>query len=240
MKVNEMFYSIQGESTYAGWPCAFVRLTGCNLRCGYCDTPYAYQEGQERTIEQIMVQVKQLHDPKRCAGRSQSANAEPRCSQTETKELKSRAPLVEITGGEPMLQEGVHALMSALLLEGYRVLLETNGSLDLSGVDERVIRIIDVKCPGSGMSENVCWPNLALARESDEFKFVLSDRRDYQWAKAVLSDYQLSTRCTVLLSTVFEELAPREVVQWILEDHLAVRFQLQMHKMIWSPDRRGV
>ena len=211
MKVNEIFYSIQGESSYAGWLCVFVRLTGCNLRCVYCDTRYAYEEGQERTVEEVMAEVK-----------------------------RHTCPLVEITGGEPMLQEEVYPLMEGLLSEGVRVLLETNGSLDLTQVDERVIRIIDVKCPGSGMSDRVYWPNLEHLRRSDELKFVLSDRRDYEWAKDVIARYELPLQCTVLLSAAFGQLSPRDVVHWMLEDHLNVRFQLQGHKILWNPERRGV
>jgi 7-carboxy-7-deazaguanine synthase len=228
--VSEIFYSIQGESTYAGWPCVFVRLTGCNLRCLYCDTQYAYEEGEEKTIEQIVAEVNRLHVRQNSDSAFGAVGGD----------FYNPKSIVEITGGEPMLQEEVYALMEALLSEGYRVMLETNGSLDLIKVDERVIRIIDVKCPGSGMSDHVFWPNLEFLRSSDEVKFVLSDRRDYQWAKEVIARHQLPLRCTVLLSAVFGPLSARDVVEWILEDHLNVRFQLQWHKIIWSPKRRGV
>ena len=231
MKVNEIFYSIQGESTYTGWPCIFVRLTGCNLRCVYCDTQYAYEEGQERTIEEIIVEVRRHHNPRIADCRFFNPKSEIR---------NPKSPLVEITGGEPMLQEEVYPLMEGLFSEGYRVLLETNGSLDLSQVDERVIRIIDVKCPGSGMSDRVYWPNLEHLRSSDELKFVLSDRRDYEWARDVIARHQLPRQCTVLLSAVFGRLSPRDVAEWILEDHLNVRLQLQWHKILWGPERRGV
>ena len=240
MLVSEIFYSIQGESTYAGWPCVFVRLTGCNLRCLYCDTQYAYEEGQERTIKEIMAEVKRRHSRRNSDCGFGVVGGGLFNPQSAIRNPKSRGPLVEITGGEPMLQEDVHALMEALLSEGYRVLLETNGSLDLTEVDERVIRIMDVKCPGSGMSDRVFWPNLELVRRSDEVKFVLSDRRDYEWAKEVIARHQLPLQCTVLLSAVFGPLSARDVVEWILEDHLNVRFQLQWHKILWSPKRRGV
>ncbi len=240
MLVNEIFYSIQGESTYAGWPCVFVRLTGCNLRCLYCDTQYAYEEGQERTIEEIMAEVKRHHNRRNSDCGFGVVGGGFFNPKSAIRNPQSKGPLVEVTGGEPMLQEEVYALMEALLSEGYRVLLETNGSLDLTDVDERVIRIIDVKCPGSGMSDRVFWPNLEFLRRSDEIKFVLSDQRDYQWAKEVIARYQLPLQCTVLLSAVFGPLSARDVVEWILEDHLDVRFQLQWHKIIWSPKRRGV
>jgi len=187
-----------------------------------------------------MTEVKGHRDPRRTDCRSQTADAGLLNPPSAIRNPKCEGPLVEITGGEPMLQEEVYALMEALLSEGYRVLLETNGSLDLIKVDERVIRIIDVKCPGSGMSESVFWPNLEFLRRSDEIKFVLSDQRDYQWAKEVIARHQLPIRCTVLLSAVFGQLSSRDVVEWILEDHLNVRFQLQWHKILWSPKRRGV
>ena len=211
MKVNEIFYSIQGESTYQGRPCAFVRLTGCNLRCHYCDTAYAYEEGEELTVEDVLRRL-----------------ATYPCR------------LVEITGGEPLLQEDVYPLMERLLAEGYEVLLETNGSLRAVRVPEGVVRIMDLKCPDSGESESIYWPNLGELRSTDQIKFVVSSRRDYDWTKDVLTHHRLSDRATVLISPVSGQVAVEDVAEWILGDGLGVRLQLQLHKCIWPPERRGV
>ena len=211
MKVNEIFHSIQGESSYAGWPCVFVRLTGCNLRCRWCDTRYAYDEGEAYTVVEVMDRIRGYG-----------------------------CPLVEITGGEPLLQEDVYPLMDRLLEAGYNVLLETNGSLDASRVPRGVNRIIDIKCPASGMSDRIHWENLDHLRSTDEIKFVLCDRGDYEWAREVIKQYDLTHRATVLLSVVSNELSHQDAVKWMLEDRLKVRFQLQLHKAIWGPDRRGV
>lgn len=211
MKVVEIFHSIQGESSYAGRPCVFVRLVGCNLRCRWCDTKYAYDKGEPYTVVEVMDRIRGYG-----------------------------CPLVEVTGGEPLLQEDVYPLMDRLLEAGYDVLLETNGSLDGSRVPKGVIRIIDIKCPASGMSDRMYWDNLSHLRSTDEIKFVVCDRRDYEWAREVIQRYDLANQGTVLLSVVSTELLPREVVQWMLEDRLKARFQLQLHKYIWEPDRRGV
>lgn len=211
MKVNEIFYSIQGESTYQGRPCAFVRLTGCNLRCRYCDTAYAYEEGEELTVENVLRRLR----------------AYP-------------CRLAEITGGEPLLQEDVYPLMEGLLAEGYEVLLETNGSLKAVRVPRNVVRIIDLKCPDSGESERIYWPNLEELRPTDQIKFVVSSHRDYDWAKDVMECHTLSDCVTVLLSPASGRMSPEELAEWILEDGLDVRLQLQLHKYIWSPKRRGV
>jgi len=203
MKVNEIFKSIQGESSFAGLPCVFVRLAGCNLRCSYCDTTYAYEENTEITVDEILEKVKSFN-----------------CS------------LVEITGGEPLLQEKTYLLVNKLLDAGERVLIETNGSLDISRVDERAIRIMDLKCPGSGESDKTYWKNLDNLRQTDEVKFVLSNRQDYEWAKGVIEKYRLADKAKVLLSVAFDRLAPETVVEWMLKDNLNVRFQLQLHKYI--------
>ena len=211
MRVNEIFYSIQGESTYQGRPCTFVRLTGCNLRCRYCDTTYAYEEGEELEIEEVLRRL----------------SAYP-------------CRLVEITGGEPLLQEDVYPLMQGLLVEEYEVLLETNGSLSAARAPEGVVRIIDLKCPDSGESERIYWPNLEELRSTDQIKFVVSSRRDYDWAKDMLAHHMLSDRATVLISPVFGQVSVEDVAGWILEDGVDVRLQPQLHKYIWPPERRGV
>jgi 7-carboxy-7-deazaguanine synthase len=209
--VNEVYASIQGESTYAGLPCVFVRLTACNLRCVWCDTPYSFYEGTRRTIDEITREA-----------------------------LRFEIPIVEITGGEPLLQPGVHALMKSLADAGRTVLLETSGSLDISSVDPRVIRIVDIKCPGSGEVEKNRWENLELLRTTDELKFVLADRADYEWAKKQVEERSLDQICTVLFGPVWESLAASDLADWILKDRLRIRFQVQLHKYVWSPDARGV
>ncbi|HGY56796.1 MAG TPA: 7-carboxy-7-deazaguanine synthase QueE [Caldithrix abyssi] len=211
LKINEIFYSIQGESTFAGRPCIFVRLTYCNLRCTYCDTEYAFHEGEERTLQQIMQEIKEY-----------------------------ACDLVEITGGEPLIQKNVYPLMTNLADAGYTVLLETGGHLNIAQVDPRVRRIVDIKCPSSGESDKVHWDNIALLTDLDEVKFVIGDREDYEWAKAILEKYNLNERCPVLFAPVFGQLKNKHLAEWILEDRLNVRFQLQMHKYIWPPEQRGV
>ena len=212
VRVNEIFHSIQGESTWAGCPCVFVRLTGCNLRCTWCDTEYAFYEGRQMDVGEVAEKV----DSFDCG-------------------------LVEITGGEPLLQQGVHPLIDTLPVRGHAVLIETSGERDISGVDPRVVRIVDLKCPGSGESERNRWSNLEHLTLRDELKFVLSDRRDYEWARDVMRTHRLSERVNaVLLSPVFGKLEPSDLAAWILADRLVVRMQLQMHKHIWSPTARGV
>ena len=211
LKINEIFYSIQGESTFAGRPCIFVRLTYCNLRCTYCDTEYAFHEGEERTLQQIMQEIKEY-----------------------------ACDLVEITGGEPLIQKNVYPLMTNLADAGYTVLLETGGHLNIAQVDPRVHRIVDIKCPSSGESDKVHWDNIALLTDLDEVKFVIGDREDYEWAKVVLEKYNLNERCPVLFAPVFGQLKNKHLAEWILEDRLNVCFQLQMHKYIWPPEQRGV
>jgi 7-carboxy-7-deazaguanine synthase len=213
LKVNEIFYSIQGESSWAGYPCVFVRLTGCNLRCSYCDTQYAYDEGDELAIADIVAQV-----------------------------AAYRCPLVEITGGEPLLQAETPLLVSSLLDNRYRVLLETNGSLDVHSIDHRCIKIIDVKLPSSGETQSNCLQNLALLTDQDELKFVIGNKEDYDYAKQVMNliPQQLLPKIIVNISPVFTVLSPALLASWILQDHLAVRLNLQLHKILWPSDRRGV
>jgi 7-carboxy-7-deazaguanine synthase len=212
LDVCEIFSSIQGESSCAGLPCAFVRLAGCNLRCRYCDTPYAQEKkGPDMTLDTILDRV-------------------------ETYGIK----LVEVTGGEPLWQEETPALVDALMKRGHSVLVETNGSLDISVLPERSVRIMDIKCPSSGESEHVLWDNLWKLRPEDEVKFVISDRHDYEWTLGIISERFGHTKTKILLSAVFGELPPGKLVKWMLADRLQARFQLQMHKYIWPHDARGV
>lgn len=211
LRVNEIFYSIQGESTYAGRPCVFVRLTGCNLRCRWCDTTYAFHEGEQRSIDQVLEQVRAY-----------------------------KCPLVEITGGEPLLQEAVYPLIGRLLLEGYEVLVETGGDLSVDRLDPRVVKILDLKAPGSGMDPHNNVDNLRHLDRKDQIKFVVADRLDYEWAKGVLVEYALAEKVQVLFSPVFGELHPGELAEWLLADRLDARLQIQLHKYLWDPSRRGV
>jgi 7-carboxy-7-deazaguanine synthase len=213
LKVNEIFYSIQGESTYAGKPCVFIRLTGCNLRCSYCDTKYAYYDGEKLDIHEIINKV-----------------ALYGCS------------LVEVTGGEPLLQEETPYLISQLLGTGYKVLIETNGSHDISRVDGRSVRIVDIKCPSSGEKDRNDLANLNRLRDEDELKFVIGSREDYDYAKDILSliGHGSSSKIAVHFSPSFGRMEPKELAGWILHDRLNVRLHLQLHKYIWPPGQRGV
>jgi 7-carboxy-7-deazaguanine synthase len=211
LKVNEIYFSIQGESSKAGLPCVFVRLTYCNLRCTYCDTEYAFYEGKDYTIEQILTEVK-----------------------------KYQCKLVEVTGGEPLVQEECNELMKTLCDDGYDVMLETGGSLPIKNVDSRVKIIMDLKCPSSGMIKKNLYENIDNIKSTDEIKFVIGSREDYEWCKEIIKKYDLTNKCDVLFSVVFGELEPVMLVEWILEDKLKVRFQLQMHKFIWDPAAKGV
>jgi len=211
LKVNEIYHSIQGESSYAGLPCVFVRLTGCNLRCVWCDTEYAFYEGDWKSLDQIVAEVAQFG-----------------CNW------------VELTGGEPLLQKESFALVDKLIEAGFTVLIETSGSISLEKLNPAAIKIMDIKCPGSGMAHKNHWPNIDCLTPKDEVKFVLADRADYDWAVNVIHKYKLDKKVTVLFSTVFDKLEPVKVVDWILQDKLPVRFQLQMHKYIWHPETRGV
>ena len=210
--IHEIYASIQGESTFAGLPCTFVRLTGCNLRCTWCDTPQAFYGGTRLRRADVLERA-----------------------------LALGTPLVELTGGEPLLQPAVFPLMGELCDAGKTVLVETSGEADVSLVDPRVHKIMDLKAPGSGESHRNRWSNLEHISPSDEIKFVLADRTDYEWMRAVVRERNLSARTPNLLaSTVFGKLAARDLVAWVLEDALPVRVQLQMHKYIWSPDATGV
>ncbi len=212
MKVCEIFTSIQGESTYAGLPCTFVRLSGCNLRCAYCDTKYSYYEGVTMGIEEIISNV-------------DSAGVR----------------LVEITGGEPMLQaKDTLSLIKKLLDRDYEVLVETNGSINIKELDKRAIIVLDIKTPGSGMSEEMDFTNLNIIKKSDEVKFVICSRHDYEWTKEIISKYQLENRSNVLLSPCSGMLQPKDLALWIIEDKLHVRLNIQIHKYIFHPDERMV
>lgn len=212
MKVCELFTSIQGESTYSGLPCAFVRLTGCNLRCSYCDTLYAHEEGGELAVADVMTRVRE-------AG----------------------VGLVEVTGGEPLLQgEETMLLVARLLEEGYKVLIETNGSQSVKNIDGRAVIILDVKTPGSGMSGEMDFSNFRYIKSSDEIKFVICDRYDYEWSKKLILEQGLIGKCTLLFSAAMGKLTPRELVEWVLEDGLDVRLNVQIQKYIFGPDERGV
>jgi 7-carboxy-7-deazaguanine synthase len=212
LTVNEIFHSIQGESTHTGRPCVFVRLTACDLRCSWCDTPYAFSEGRKMSVDEVLERVREY-----------------------------ACDVVEITGGEPLLQKEVYPLMERLLDEGRTVMIETGGHLSADEVPAGVVRVIDVKCPGSGESAKVHWPNLERLRSSDELKFVIKDRTDYEFARDVVSKHDLLTRCAaVLFSPVHGVLEAKQLAEWILADRLPVRLQLQAHKYIWSPETRGV
>jgi 7-carboxy-7-deazaguanine synthase len=211
LKINEIYYSIQGESTKAGLPCVFVRLTFCNLRCTYCDSEYAFYEGNDLSIEDIIREVRKYN-----------------CS------------LVEITGGEPLFQQESLLLMKELADNGFQVLLETGGSLPVKNIDPRVKIIMDLKTPSSGMLKKNLYENLDHLKNDDEVKFVIGSREDYLWSKQIVEKYSLDKKNDVLFSVVFGKLLPIDLVNWILEDKLNVRFQLQMHKFIWKPEERGV
>ncbi|MFZ5863578.1 MAG: radical SAM protein [Nitrospirota bacterium] len=211
MRVTEIFHSIQGESTFAGLPCVFVRVTGCPLRCTWCDTAYAFYDGDEMNLDQVMARV---------AGFG--------------------CRLVEITGGEPLHNPEAFALIARLADAGYTVLVETSGAIDIAPVDRRAVIIMDLKCPGSGMDDRNLWGNLDRLKPGDQVKFVLKDREDYEWTREVLARTRVHERQTVLFSTVFGELDPKVLAEWMLEDRVSARLQLQLHKLIWDPAARGV
>jgi 7-carboxy-7-deazaguanine synthase len=212
LTINEIFYSIQGESTRAGQPCVFVRLTACDLRCSWCDTPYAFDEGRKMSIDEVVASVEQ-----------------------------HGCPLVEITGGEPLLQEDVYALMSKLGEAGKTVMLETGGHRSIARVPDGVLKIVDIKCPGSGEADKNDWTNLDALAPHDEEKFVIKDRRDYEFARDVIARHNLAGRtAAVLMSPVHGVLEPRILSEWMLADRLPARLQVQLHKYIWTPTTRGV
>lgn len=212
LTINEIYLSVQGESTWAGLPCVFIRLTGCDLRCSYCDTEYAFYEGKKRLVSEVLAEVSDMP-----------------------------CPMVEVTGGEPLLQKNVKPLMAALCDAGKTVLIETSGAHDISGIDPRVHRIVDLKTPSSGECGRNRYENIPHLTDRDEVKFVLGSREDYEWAREQIGRYGLGSRVrAVLLSPVFGKIDPKDIVQWMLDDRLPARFQLQMHKFIWEPRARGV
>jgi 7-carboxy-7-deazaguanine synthase len=210
LKINEIFKSIQGESTYAGLPCTFVRLAGCNLRCTYCDTDYAYYDGEEISDEDIVAKIEEYG-----------------------------VKCVEFTGGEPLLQEETPKLLKTLLDKGYDVLIETNGSICIGCLDKRLNIIMDYKSPKSNMNERMRPKNFDFLKKTDQIKFVLMDESDYHWAKNIISENKLTERFdNILMSPAYGELSPKDLVSWVLDDNLPVRVQLQIHKYIWAPDER--
>lgn len=213
LRVNEIFYSLQGESSFTGLPCVFVRLSGCNLRCSYCDTRYAYEEGLEMEVPDVIARVSAY-----------------------------RCRLVEVTGGEPLTQEEAPALVSGLLDFGFTVLLETNGSMDIGGIDRRCIRILDIKCPSSGEADKNDFGNLSLLTHEDEIKFVVGDRADYEYAKGIMQEFAgvIGSLKPPLISPVFGKIDLKSLAAWIIADRLNARLQVQLHKIIWGPERRGV
>ena len=211
LRINEIYKSIQGESSWAGLPCVFVRLTGCHLRCHYCDTEYAFHEGRWMTLQEIVACVSE-----------------------------QGVRLVEITGGEPLLQPACGALAQRLLDLGLTVLCETSGALPIDRLPPAVIKIMDLKCPSSGEVERNDWSNIDRLGPRDEVKFVIGDRADFDWAANVINRHDLAKRCAVLMSPVFGEIEPLQLVEWVLSERLPVRFQLQLHKFIWSPTEIGV
>ncbi|NLG62832.1 MAG: 7-carboxy-7-deazaguanine synthase QueE [Candidatus Cloacimonetes bacterium] len=217
LRVTEIFHSIQGESTWAGVPCTFVRLTGCPLRCVWCDTEYAFHGGEKMSLDEIVERVREIG-----------------------------TPVVELTGGEPLIHRNAFVLVERLLDDGFTVLVETSGAVDIAPLDPRAHRIMDLKCPGSGESDRNLWSNLAHLTERDEIKFVISDRADYEWARSVIREHGLDDRVragtlrALLFSPVWDAVEWRDLAEWILEDRLPARFQLQLHKLIWGANVPGV
>ncbi|MEK6778760.1 MAG: radical SAM protein [Candidatus Deferrimicrobiota bacterium] len=211
LRVTEIFASIQGETSYVGLPFAFVRLTGCNLRCRYCDTTYAYDSGEEFPLEEVVSRVEAFGIPR-----------------------------VTVTGGEPLLQPEAPTLVTALLDRGHTVLVETNGTVPLSTLDPRAVKVMDVKCPGSGEERKMLWDNFSALTPRDEVKLVIASEEDYRYAREILAKYCVKAPFTVLLSPAFGFLPPEKLAGWMVGDALDARFQLQLHKLVWGPDARGV
>jgi 7-carboxy-7-deazaguanine synthase len=252
--VNEIYLSLQGESTFAGLPCIFIRLTACDLRCSYCDTAYAFTEGEKKSLGDVQAEVHRLAAP---FGNPVGQTSGLPVSGASGPAVK-RLPLVELTGGEPLLQKNSLPLMQALCDDGFTVLLETSGAHDIAPVDPRVRRIMDLKCPGSGEAARNRWGNLPLLKRTDEIKFVITTREDYEWAKARIAEHQLDSICPLLFSWAhplapeqqgksLKKLPPgqtpisrQELAEQIIADALPVRFQVQLHKVIWAPAQRGV
>jgi 7-carboxy-7-deazaguanine synthase len=252
--VNEIYLSLQGESTFAGLPCVFVRLAVCDLRCSYCDTAYAFTEGKKQPLGQVQAEVHRLAAP---FNRVRSAEGGVRIA-SESRHARYDLPLVELTGGEPLLQKSSLPLMQALCDDGFTVLLETSGAHDIGPVDPRVRRIMDLKCPGSGEAARNRWENLSCLKGSDEIKFVITTREDYEWAKQCIAEYKLDAICPLLFSWAHPlgpeqqskslkklpagqtPISRRDLAEKIMADALPVRFQVQLHKVIWAPEQRGV
>ena len=211
LKINEIFYSIQGESSYTGLPCIFIRLTYCNLRCSYCDTEYAFYDGKDISIDDILLEIK-----------------------------KYPTDLVMVTGGEPLIQDYCINLMEKLITENYSVMLETSGSMKLNKVPKEVIKIVDFKCPSSNMMEKNDWQILSDIQKQDEIKFVIGNKKDYDWSKKMITKYKLNELCPVLFSPVYNVMSIQDLSEWILKDGTKVRLQSQLHKQIWGPETKGV
>ena len=211
IKINEIYYSIQGESSYVGKPCIFIRLTYCNLRCTYCDSEYTFYDGKDMSIDQIIEKIKQYP-----------------CN------------LVEVTGGEPLFQKNCIELLEKLIKLKYNVLLETSGSLTIKEVPNKVVNIIDFKCPSSNMKKKNYWDNINYLKSKDEVKFVIGDRKDYDWAKGKIKQFNIDKICNILMSPVYKKIESKTITKWILNDNLNVRFQIQLHKEIWEDEERGV
>ena len=211
LKINEIYHSIQGESSYSGLPCVFVRLTYCNLRCSYCDTEYAFYEGKDMSIKQI---IKKINSYK--------------CN------------LVEITGGEPLLQKNCIELINELEKNNKKVLIETGGSLSIQNISKKTHIILDLKCPSSNMENKNLWANLDYIKKTDEIKFVVGNKVDYEWTKNIIKKYDLENKCHLLISPVYDKIDNEKIINWILKDNLKIRFQIQLHKEIWDKDKKGV
>ena len=211
LKINEIYHSIQGESSFTGLPCIFIRLTYCNLRCSYCDSEYTFYEGTDMSIDEILNKIKNYS-----------------------------CKLVEVTGGEPLVQKGCIDLLQKLVDLDYKVLLETSGSLTIKDVPKEVINIIDFKCPSSNMKKKNLWENVNYLKLDDEVKFVIGNREDYDWAKNKIKKYSLTNTCKILMSPSYKEIESQMITKWILEDNLDIRFQIQLHKEIWPEEERGV
>tara|TARA_B100001142_G_scaffold71623_2_gene72306 strand:+ start:36994 stop:37635 length:642 start_codon:yes stop_codon:yes gene_type:complete len=211
LKINEIYYSIQGESSYSGLPCVFIRLTYCNLRCSYCDTEYAFYEGKDISIKEIIRKVNSY-----------------KCN------------LVEITGGEPLLQKNCIELINQLEKNNKKVLIETGGSLPIKNISKNTHIILDLKCPSSNMESKNLWDNLDYIKKTDEIKFVIGNKTDYDWVKKIIKKHNLEKKCLLLISPVHDKIDKEKIINWILKDNLKIRFQIQLHKEIWDKDKKGV
>jgi 7-carboxy-7-deazaguanine synthase len=256
--INEIYLSLQGESTFAGLPCIFVRLTACNLRCSYCDTAYAFTEGRKMSLDDVRAEVHRLAQPFTETALDASSNRQSTIANRQSPGPSRKLPIVELTGGEPLLQPNSLPLMKNLCDDGFTVLIETSGAHDISLIDSRVRRIMDLKCPSSGEAARNRWENLQHLKNTDEIKFVIGTAEDYEWSKQQIAEHRLASVCPLLFSWVapltpeqqdksLKKVPPgqtaisrRELAERIIADALPVRFQVQMHKVIWAPDARGV